>query len=127
MRMERLQTDIGEWARATFPGHDERGIISHLLSEAASLYMAIGGTAIEASLIAYQARRGTTIENESADVGILLATLADHCGFSLSDEIVMKMAINHKREWNADTNQFGFQEHIRGDEDERGHSALTTG
>lgn len=115
--MSELQDMVTEWAEDTFPKHTTHSIAAHLLSEAAGLFMATGGTALQASYVAYTAKpkRITDVEEETADVDILALALAGHLHFDLERSVRMKMEINKIRKWQSEPNSLGFVEHVPDD------------
>lgn len=93
-RLGRLAREIDEWAKATFPGTNERSKAEHLRREAEEL-----------------AANPTDVE-EMADVFILLANLTGYLGIDLAVAVEAKMAKNRKRKWGAPDAQ-GVVEHVR--------------
>lgn len=110
--METQQT-IGEWAESTFK-HTQGGIALHLLSEAVELCMAAGCAygcmrSIFEDAIANK-KPTAMVEEEAADVVILVSALAHHAGFELSRVVDAKMEVNRARRW-GEPNVHGISEH----------------
>lgn len=103
-----LQAAIGEWADKTFPSHavtGARGPIYHLREEADEL------------IKAWEAGDHARIAVETADVGILAATVAHLERFGLYAAILDKMAINRARVWGTpDAN--GIVHHVESSQPE---------
>lgn len=93
-----IQSDVGAWGDATFPGMSRllatMGLVTHLESEVSELQ-------VEASV--YDPDEPTaTVEHlaeETADIVILALRLAHVNGFDLATEIRDKMAVNRGRTW----------------------------
>jgi NTP pyrophosphatase (non-canonical NTP hydrolase) len=87
--MDALQRSIGEWANTTFPDHTDQSIFKHLLEE------------VDELTDAYHewGSQPRSLDEEAADVVILLMTLMHRRGISLGGAIAAKQAINERREW----------------------------
>lgn len=109
--MDGLQYNIHSWAERTFI-HDQLGIAAHILSEAAELYKAAGGSEVDAQMIVLKAHRKSesSIPEETADIVILSMTMAGFKGFSLDEQVRAKMEVNYSRKW-GEANELGFTEH----------------
>jgi NTP pyrophosphatase (non-canonical NTP hydrolase) len=89
--MDALQRRIGEWAERTFPQHTDLSVFRHLLEEVDELTDAYHEWGSQAR----------SLDEEAADVVILLMTLMHRRGISLAEAIAAKQAINERRVWGA--------------------------
>lgn len=99
--MTMLQTAIGSWARNTFPDNTAERIMAHLRTEVAELSEAVvnpGAT-------------NRSVDEELADVAILLLSLAEYMGINLRDAIRRKHEKNLDRTFAYDES-VGFDRHI---------------
>lgn len=107
--MNRLQDSIGKWGEETF-NHtcaDLPALHKHLEKELAEL-----GEHIEDYDQAWgDYRTHDYIQEECADVFILLCSIAHLCGFSLREAVGCKMAINRSRTW-GEPDRDGVIEHV---------------
>jgi NTP pyrophosphatase (non-canonical NTP hydrolase) len=99
--MDVLQRRIGEWAEATFPHHTDLTVFKHLLEEVDELTDAYHewGT------------RPRMLDEEAADVVILLMTLLNRRGISLAEAVRAKQAINEGRAWSP-PGENGIAHHV---------------
>ena len=107
--MDKLQDNIGKWGKQTFRHTCEHlpALHKHIEREVAEL-----GSDIEDYCEARQEdRTHDFIQEECADVFILLCSIAYLCGFSLKEAVGCKMAINRRREW-GEPDKDGVIEHI---------------
>lgn len=92
---------VQQWQRETFPGGDSEGAAYHLLEEAQELVREI-----ESSEFA------SRIEEEAADVFLLLIAVAGLEEFNLMDVAQRKMEKNRVRVWETEKNERGYRKHI---------------
>lgn len=108
--MDKLQESIGAWGVETFKHSTEhlQAIHKHIEKEVAELGSDIGDYC-EAWI---EDRTHDFIQEECADVFILLCSIAHVCGFSLREAVGCKMAINRSREW-GEQDKDGVIEHTK--------------
>lgn len=107
--LDALQSRLAAWADETFPASDSMSVMRHLRDEVDELWDEhrdsygpgpMGGIA-------------AMVEEEAADVGLLLLHLADKLGFSLFDAMERKFAVNRGREWQTEANDRGYWGHVK--------------
>ena len=102
--IQAAQLAVSTWAERTFE-HTEVGIARHLVEEAIEVLMATGVSQDEAKCYVEEAFNraskieSRSIEEESADVFILLLTLAGYVHFDLDAALRQKHMINLRRNW----------------------------
>ena len=87
--MRENQKTVGDWARATFGPATPLRIAVRLNEEVAELLTKVA-----------QGRQG--VEEEAADVLVVLYHFAETFGMNLQEEVNRKMAINRQRKWKLD-------------------------
>jgi NTP pyrophosphatase (non-canonical NTP hydrolase) len=95
----RLQRDVGEWAKATFPNATEATILAHLYEELGELKRA----AFDGS--------PSEVGEEAADVFLILLHLCERQGVLLEDAAARKFAVCRSRRFEMDPAR-GYARHV---------------
>lgn len=114
--LDEWQATIHKWANATFQ-HDQYGIAKHTVREVVELASAVGVSEedilanVKKALEDLRAKPTKRIGEESADVLILLLSLAGYEDFNLAHALLAKYRINLEREWGK-RDKLGVSEHV---------------
>jgi len=99
-KLSGFQRYVGEWNVKTFPDSTFKGHIHHIKKE------------VEELEEAYLSSNDYHVAQETADVFIMLLSLAHRLEFDLMDEAANKMRILLRRKW-QEPDENGVIEHVR--------------